>query len=461
MRQPYSDFVTRNSSVALASIDKLNAVVNGVLLPVMQAMTAATISLFIIVGLFVIDPIAALMGGVALGVTYFAVSFATRGRLRRNSAILSATATERVKVVQEGLGGLRDILIDNSQEVYEKSFSQLDYRYRSAMAVNTIIGTAPRFIIETSVMVMIAVITVYFAQQPGGLVAAIPVLGALAIGAQRLLPLVHLSYLGWTAFASKSRILIDVAELLELPILKSPGALDDRRTLPFEDAIAFNDVTFRYQENAPALRNVDLTIARGERIGFVGKTGSGKSTMIDLLLGLLQPTDGTIAIDGTTLDEDNVAQWQAQIAHVPQAIFLSDGSIASNIAFGVPQDAVDLERVRDAARRADIDAFIMDQPGGYEATVGERGVRLSGGQRQRIGIARALYKGATVLVFDEATSALDEATETAIMESIYRLDRDVTLLMIAHRITTLAGCDRIVRLDQGRIVDIQARGEAG
>ena len=212
------------------------------------------------------------------------------------------------------------------------------------MAVNTIIGTAPRFIIETSVMVMIAVITVYFAQQPGGLVAAIPVLGALAIGAQRLLPLVHLSYLGWTAFASKSRILIDVAELLELPILKSPGALDDRRTLPFEDAIAFNDVMFRYQENAPALRNVDLTIARGERIGFVGKTGSGKSTMIDLLLGLLQPTDGTIAIDGTTLDEDNVAQWQAQIAHVPQAIFLSDGSIASNIAFGVPQDAVDLER---------------------------------------------------------------------------------------------------------------------
>ena len=237
--------------------------------------------------------------------------------------------------------------------------------------------------------------------------------------------------------------------------------MDDRRTLPFEDAIAFNDVTFRYQENAPALRNVDLTIARGERIGFVGKTGSGKSTMIDLLLGLLQPTDGTIAIDGTTLDEDNVAQWQAQIAHVPQAIFLSDGSIASNIAFGVPQDAVDLERVRDAARRADIDAFIMDQPGGYEATVGERGVRLSGGQRQRIGIARALYKGATVLVFDEATSALDEATETAIMESIYRLDRDVTLLMIAHRITTLAGCDRIVRLDQGRIVDIQMRGEAG
>ncbi|MBH9538450.1 ABC transporter ATP-binding protein [Novosphingopyxis sp. YJ-S2-01] len=455
LRQPYNDFVTRNSSVALSSIDKLNSVVFGVLMPLMQGAAAAVISVFIVVGLLIIDPVAASMAAFSLGFTYIAVSLLTRARLGRNASTLGAASTERVKVVQEGLGGLRDILIDDSQVVYEQAFAQLDYRYRSALVVNNMIALAPRFLVETAVIVMIAVITVYFAQSPGGLIAAVPVLGALAIGAQRLLPLVHLAYNGWAAFAGSSQLIIDIAQLLRIPVLKSAGGPKRALPLPFANEILINDVCFQYQEGEPALRGVSLAIKKGERIGFVGKTGSGKSTLIDLLMGLLPAKHGEIRIDGTKLDEDTVANWQAQIAHVPQSIYLSDGTIASNIAFGVAREEIDMDRVVEAARGADIDSFIARQPGAYDATVGERGVRLSGGQRQRIGIARALYKGADVLVFDEATSALDENTESAIMESIYRLDRNVTLLMIAHRVSTLSGCDRIIRLAEGRIVEIE------
>ena len=461
LRQPYSDFVTRNSSDSIAALEKLNAVVFGVLMPVMQGIAAGVISIFIIACLFFIDPIAASGAGLSLGATYFFVTLATRRQLAHNSKAFSAAASGRIKVVQEGLGGIRDILIDNSQGVFEASFAELDYRYRRALVVNNMIAFSPRYVVETTVIVLIAVFTVYFAQQPGGLIAAVPVLGALAIGAQRLLPLMHLAYNGWTSFVGNRQLVIDVAAVLRIPVRPAPAPDAVAALPPLARDIVIDAVTFRYLSREDALRDVSLTITKGERIGFVGQTGSGKSTLIDLLMGLLPPSEGEIRIDGVPLDDDTLSAWQAQIAHVPQVIYLSDGAIASNIAFGVPADKIDMARVRDAARRADIDDFIMRQPQGYDTTVGERGVRLSGGQRQRIGIARALYKGASGLVFDEATSALDEATEAAIMESIYRLDSDVTLLMIAHRLSTLAGCDRIVRLQKGTIVEVRAQAGAG
>ena len=213
------------------------------------------------------------------------------------------------------------------------------------------------------------------------------------------------------------------------------------------------DVSFRYQPQLPlVLRQFDLTIPKGARVGFIGTTGSGKSTAMDLLMGLLQPSTGQILVDNIPLAGRAQLAWQRNVAHVPQAIFLADATFAENIAFGVPTENIDLARVGQAAQRAQLAEFIESSPAGYAAMVGERGVRLSGGQRQRIGIARALYKQANVLVFDEATSSLDGETEAAVMQAIENLGRDLTIVLIAHRLTTLQCCDVIYRLEKGRIV---------
>jgi ABC-type multidrug transport system fused ATPase/permease subunit len=259
-------------------------------------------------------------------------------------------------------------------------------------------------------------------------------------------------YSGWARIATSANILDDVLRLLEMPL---PAGMQVAavRPLPFNQEIAFRNVSFAYgPDQAPVVEELDFVIPKGARVGIVGRTGSGKSTMADLLMGLLEPTQGHIEIDGQLLDANTRQAWQRQIAHVPQAIFLSDASIAENIAFAVEPGRIDQARVRECARQAELANFIESLPEGYGTLVGERGVRLSGGQRQRVGIARALYKQAELLVFDEATSALDTETESAVMDAIERLGRRLTIVIIAHRVSTVAGCSRVLRLDRGRIV---------
>jgi ATP-binding cassette subfamily B protein len=453
LRQPYAYYVTRNSSELLASQEKVQAVIWGVLMPGMQAVTAGVIAFAILTMLFLIDPFTATLAAVTLASCYVLVSFVVSRTLQRNSNLLAWSATQRIQTMQEGLGGIRDVLLEQSQEVFETKFKNVDYQYRRAQVINNFISLAPRYIVEGAGIVMLALLTLYIAGRAGGVVAAIPVLGALAIGAQRLLPLLQQAYNGWSAFAGNRQMLADVVALMQAPVVTSTPRDRAKPPVPFKRDIALDQVSFKYQSRGYALSNVSLTIAQGERVGLVGETGSGKSTLLDILMGLLDPTSGAALIDGEPLADRNRANWQAQIAHVPQTIYLADSSVASNIAFGEPDGAIDMDRVRDAASRAHIDEFIAGLPQGYDTSVGERGVRLSGGQRQRIGIARALYKQATVLVFDEATSALDGKVESAIIQSIFELERKLTLVMIAHRTTTLVGCDRIVRLAAGEIVE--------
>lgn len=444
--QPYAFHMSRNSSEILGAVNKVQMVTNEVLLPVMQAVSSAVIALFIIVGLVLIDPVVALVAGIGFAAIYLVVMRVTRTTVHANSRIIAAAQSERVQYMREGLGGIRDVLIDRSQPHFVGRVAAVEARFRDARASNTYLSGAPRYLVEGAGMVLIAVIAVMLSTRPGGLVGAIPVLGALALGSQRLLPLLQQLYNGWSRAVGSQQSLADLLELLALPMRPELVAPQGSR-LPFAREIVLDKVSFRYAPELPfVVEDVSLVIPRGARVGFVGKTGSGKSTLMDLVLGLLEPSAGEIRVDGVVLDAASRGAWQSQVAHVPQAIYLADASVAANIAFGVPAEEIDMVRVRRAAERAELAEVVAGLPLGYETLVGERGIRLSGGQRQRLGIARALYKEAQVLVFDEATSALDTETEAAVMGAIDSLSRDLTILIIAHRLSTVEGCDEVVAL---------------
>lgn len=454
MYQPYSFHVSRNSSEIASAVFKIQLVLNQLMMPALQGIISIIIAIFILCGLLLISAKVALASIIAFGSIYLGISFFTRHRLRKNSKIVADANTQRLKTVQEGLGGIRDVLIDHSQLLYIAKFAKIEGEMRTAQATNALISALPKFAIEALGMIIIAVLALVLSAQPGGLVAALPVLGALAIGAQRLLPLLQQTYTGWAAMLSSRSSVFDVLSLLDQPMPSDHATQHKVKPLDFNRSLAVRKLNFRYAESEPlVLRDLDFEIPKGHCVGFIGKTGSGKSTVIDIIMGLLSPTTGTVEIDGKPLGQADIPAWQKQIAHVPQHIYLADATVLENIALGVPEDAIDEGRVIDAAKRANLHDFVGSLSEGYTTIVGERGARLSGGQRQRIGIARALYKRANVIVLDEATSALDDTTERSVMSSIAALSGGNTILMIAHRMSTLRFCDTIYRVENGQILE--------
>ena len=450
LQQPYGVFIQRNSAEVLSGIEKVGIVGTYLLNPLLTALSSIMIAGGIIALLFSVNPVVAVLAGGSMAVLYGVIAWFTRPMLLRGGKRLAATSTARVKLTQESLGGIRDIILDRSHRVFEWQFRVVDADGRRASAQQNTVSLAPRYLVEGIGIVLIAAMAIFYQGQPGGVVAAIPILGMLALGAQRLLPLVQNVNAAWVNYAATVGYIADIFVLVDAPVLGPQGG---QKIAPLQDVIELRGVGFRYAPDIVALRAIDLRIARGQRVGFMGTTGSGKSTLIDIVMGLLDPGEGQLVVDGRPIDATNVASWQAQIAHVPQTIFLMDTSIAANIAFGTPSENIDMARVRDSAGKAGVGAFIGSLPDGYATMVGERGVQLSGGQRQRIGIARALYKRAAVLVLDEATSALDDATEAAVMEAVEQLDAKLTVLIVAHRLSTLAYCDVVYRLEQGRLAD--------
>lgn len=451
--QPYRVHAARNSSEVISGItNKVNSVVFGVLLPLLTLVSSIVLLVAITLALIAIDPMVAMVVTVGFGASYGLITWVFRLQLHRNSQRIAYEQTQVVKALQEGLGGIREVLLDGTQPVYCDIYRQADHTLRRAQGNNSFIGVSPRYIMEALGMVLIAALAYALSRQAGGIATALPVLGALALGAQRLLPALQQIYGAWASIAGSYASLTDTFALLEQPLpteLLQPAPA----TLSFQHAIRFDAVRFRYNGDGPwVLDGLNLTISRGARVGFVGSTGSGKSTTMDLLMGLLMPTEGELLVDGQPISGNRLRAWQQNIAHVPQSIYLADTTLAENIAFGVPRNDIDLDRVQQAARQAQIADFIESSPEGYQAYVGERGIRLSGGQRQRIGIARALYKQASVLVFDEATSALDNATEQSVMDAIKGLSSDLTIMLIAHRLTTVRRCDTIVQLEHGKVV---------
>ena len=450
--QPYAVHAVRNSSEVIAVLmSKINTIIYFIIIPVLTLITSIVIVLTIMVFLVFVDPELTATTILVFGCFYAMVAYITKKKLARDSQRVTLGQSNVAQAVQEGLGGIRDVLIDGLQETYYRIFRQADSQLRRALANIAIIGGAPRPMIEAFGLVLISWLAYTMSNRPEGMTAAIPILGALALAAQRLLPLVQQGYAGWTSVLGGQASLRDVLDLLEQP-LPPYSTLPPPSPISFREQITLQDVNFRYSPQGPwVLRGIDLQITRGSRTGLIGTTGSGKSTVLDIVMGLLTPTSGALQIDGATVDEANHRTWQAHIAHVPQEIYLADTTIVENIAFGVPRSNIDHIRVRQVAQRAQIAETIDSWPDGYETFVGERGVRMSGGQCQRIGIARALYKMADVLVFDEATSALDADTELAVMEAIEAFDPELTILIVAHRLTTLRRCTQVVELARGRI----------
>lgn len=444
--QPFSVHVARNSSSTISSLTTKIPLVTLSLSSCLNFFTSVVIALSLIAALLAFSPGTILSGGLALGICYAMLSWFNAGKLAANSRAIAAQQDAAIKTLQEGLGGIRDILLDGTQKLYVDTYRKAESALRRAHASTMFLSYSPRYFMESLGMVFFAAMALMFCGRPEGLAGALPVLGALALGVQRLLPALQQGYVSWSSLVAYHEPTQEVVDLLRQPMPSWLKATDNS-PIKFEKEIRFNSVSFRYNPESPkVLSELSFSIEKGSRVGFVGKTGSGKSTCLDLLMGLLEPTEGQILIDSKVLNGSNVRAWQKKIAHVPQSVYLSDNSLAENIAFGVRPEEINMVRVREAARQAEIADFIERSSQGYHAPVGERGIRLSGGQKQRIGIARALYKQAEVLVLDEATSALDSATEHAVMGSINLLSSKLTIIIIAHRLSTLKGCDQIIDL---------------
>lgn len=454
--QPFSVHVQRNSAEVITGATTQIGLTVDALNRFLQLITSSVVAVSILTGLLVIDAPVALAAAVLFGTVYGALAISARRELRINGKKIVAASTQQLKALQEGLGAIRDVLLDGIQPTYLQIYRQADRPQRQLQAHNGFLSSYPRYVLEAMGLVAIALLGCGLLLQQGSGSDVIPLLGTLALGAQRLLPALQQIYSGWATLKGYSAAMLGVIEMLNQPL---PPRVARAISAKLFSKITLKGVHFRYGPEQPeVLRELDLEICCGERIGLIGGTGSGKSSTVDLLMGLLAPTAGRFLVDGENLHDpeqrEHLESWRAGIAHVPQNIFLSDTSIAENIAFGVPPQQIDLDRVKQVAEQAEIASFIEASLGGYQSFVGERGIRLSGGQRQRIGIARALYKRARVLVLDEATSALDEQTESKVMNSLNALSKDLTVILVAHRLSTLSFCDRLIKLKGGSVEQI-------
>lgn len=447
--QPYAVHISRNSSEVINNIsNKASFVIYNVISPALLFISSSMMLLIIFSTLLMIESGLSMLAIAGFAIAYLFLILFTKRAIKADGLIISRESSNIIKALQEGLGGIRDILMDGTQIIFCEIYGRADKTLRRAQCRSYVISSSPRILMESIGILLLAGLAYKLGAGDGGVSAAIPILGALAFGAQRSLPLLQQLYSSWTVIQGARTSLKDILSYMDQPI-----PLIDCETQVFNEfnqAIEFKDVSFRYEgENSWALQDVNLKILKGQKIGIYGETGSGKSTLLDLLLGLLEPTNGLISIDSEC--RKSFQDYRNLFSHVPQTIFLVDGTFTENIAFGVAADKVSMALLTDVVKKAKLDTVIEGLQNSYSAGVGERGVKLSGGQRQRVGIARALYKGAPIIIFDEATSALDVNTEKDVMDSIISLDPDITVIMVSHRIDTLKGCDQLFEVRDSRV----------
>lgn len=432
-------------------------VTNFIILPLIQMNARIVLAIFISVGIFIYNPLIASVGVVLFVSGYLIIYKLIRKRIMLYGQHVSTTSTDRFRLMNEGFGGIKDVLLYNRSHEFVDQFQKSGKLLAHAQGVNIALGQAPRYLMELLAFgAMISLILVLIITRDGNLSQVLPVLAVYALAGFKLLPALQQIYGSVATIrgnaAAFDSIKIDLLESLTSQNSKSSNI--SNIDLANAKNIRLNNVSFNYpSKETAALSNLTINIPINTTVGFVGESGSGKSTTIDLILGLITPDKGQILLDDTVIDSSNISAWQQRIGFVPQSIFLGEGSITENIAFGLSNEDINLEKVNQAVKLSHLDALVSSLPTGLDTKVGERGVQLSGGQRQRIGIARALYNDADILIFDEATSALDGITEKVVMSAIQELSGQKTIVMIAHRLKTVQNCDNIYFMDQGRVVD--------
>jgi len=463
LRQPYEFFLDRHSGDMSKSIlSEVDQLVQNVFRPGMQMVAYSIVLMAIVILLMIVDPVIALGVTTVVGVSYGAIFLAVRPLLARLGLERRSANKERFEAAGEALGGIKDIKLLGREHAYLQRFHGPSLRQARTQAGNQTISQVPKFLIEAIgfggiIVLSLVLMAAHGGATGGGLGQVLPMLGLYSFAGYRMLPAAQHIYAGMAKLrfgaAAVDGVYEDLHQRERLAEIhkRVPQALHPQRE------IALEHVSYTYPNaDRPALNDIHLSIPVGSSLGIIGTTGAGKTTLVDVLLGLLRPDKGAIAVDGEPIGEHNLRAWQQSLGYVPQDIFLTDSTVAENIALGVPPEQIDREQVKRCARMAQLHQFITEQmPQGYDTLVGERGVRLSGGQRQRIGIARALYHNPPVLVFDEATSALDNETEAAVMEAVNILSEEKTIIIVAHRLSTVRACSQLVCLRGGQVSQIR------
>jgi ATP-binding cassette, subfamily B, bacterial PglK len=456
LHQPYAWFLERNSSdIGKNVLNEVDGLVGRVISPALRLIAGALMVVAIVGLLMLVDPLVTVLSAGLLGCSYAFIYMKLRKRLHQLGEALMQAFGERFRVAQEATGGIKDVKLLGLEDSYTALYETAARKSAKSSAALGVMSELPRFALEGIAFgTLLALILMLLLRSGGQMADIVPTLGVFAFSVMRLLPALQQIYNALATIRGARAILdtitTDYALAAPMPGLAQTAAAP----LRLERQLDLSQVAFSYATaNRAALRGLDLVIPARSTVGIVGGTGAGKTTLVDLVLGLLTPESGVISVDGTAITNDNVRAWQKTLGYVPQAIFLTDDTIAANIAFGIPKDKIDMAAVERASRTAALHDFVATELAqGYETEVGERGVRLSGGQRQRIGIARALYRDPTLLIMDEATSALDNITERVVMEAVQNIRADKTIILIAHRLSTVKTCDTIFLMEQGKLV---------
>ena len=452
----FQEHSKENSSHIVGILTSKISTLNTALNSMSNMFSSAVIMVIVILFLFSIEAeiVSSIM--VTFGLVYFIIIKFFNLQLKQNAEISAFQTSNLIQILKETIDGIREITLNNSQQFFIEHYAKNDYKLRSAQARSAVIGIFPRFLIESIGIFSIAMFALYLITEGDGtLGSAIPTLAVIAMSVQRLLPLGQQLYNGWALINGASNSIWDILEVISITGDSHDKFFRDIQALSFQEDISLQNISFSYLSDKTFISDVNLKIPKGSRVGIFGPTGSGKSTFMDLLMGFIPPDAGNICIDGTLLNNTNIREWQQNISHVPQKIYIQDSDIASNIALSNTEEPPRTEALHSSSSKAQILNFINSLSDGFNSKVGENGSLLSGGQIQRIGIARALYKDSKVIVFDEPTSALDEATESKILETIYSLPKDYTIFIISHNPRAIEDCDILLRFTDGKL-DIES-----